>query len=909
LVTRQRLLERLERGVDRKLTLVCAPAGWGKTTLLAAWAASTSRPVVWLSLDEEDSDLGVFVQALAAAVRTVFPDSCEATLALGHLPTHPSASYAAYTLANDLAALSSECVVVLDDYHLIQTPEVHALLRGLLSGLPAGVHLMVATRSEPALRLTRLRGQGELAEVRTGDLAFREEEVRALCEQSLGAPLSASAAAALADDTEGWGAGVRLAVRLLENGPGQVVPDAGALAAGRRHARQLIVDEVLAFQPTAMQAFLLRSAVLERFCAPLCDALADRREDVGSGEQLIEDLVRDELFVVCLDEAEGWYRFHHLFRDALLRRLYAERGRAETAALHLRASAWFAGQGSIEEAVRHALAAGDETEARRLVAANVHVALDREELARVERWLDLLPDAATEEDVALLLARAWVLRARQQDLRAIPFVQRARRLLDEQAASRDPAEVSALQAELALLFGARELLEDPSGLAEKARLALDTLPRDRVFVRSQAAFRLAYCLQLCGRGAEALQSLEVEAERSASAPAAYAARLLLARLAILWAHADLDRFAEDARELLSLSELHQLDICAAWARYGLGLVAYERNELDVARRHFQAVLERRHQAHYMASRDSSVLLALTEQASGNPLGARAVLDRLGVLVEATGDEEQRECVGLAELRLALQRGDTAIAGAKRRNPPSTFDRRGWPGMVELARADLVRLLLARGTAPSAAAALRELDALQPNIAALHDTMYAIETLAWRSLAHQTLGELDQARAALSEAVALAAPHGLVRTFLDLGPRLAGLLPDLEQESPNRAYVRSLLEAFAARQPVAGPALPSRASIRGHLIELPTVREMQILALLADGMTNREIALTLHISWHTVTKHTVNIYGKLQATNRREAVRRARTLGLIGGGEGGGELPDSIPGVVPRPAREHRGPSG
>jgi LuxR family maltose regulon positive regulatory protein len=478
------------------------------------------------------------------------------------------------------------------------------------------------------------------------------------------------------------------------------------------------------------------------------------------------------------------------------------------------------------------------------------------------------------------------------------FVQSARRLLEEQAASRDPTEVRAQQAEIGLLFGARELMQDPSGLAEHARWALDTLPRDRVFVRSQAAFRLAYSLQLCDRGAEALQSLEMEATKGAAASAAYTARLLLARLAIHWAHADLDTFAEDARELLSLSQQHQLGICAAWASYGLGLVAYERNDLGTARHHFLTVLERRHQADFMAIRDSSILLALTEQASGNPERARAVLDDLAALVESAGDEEQRESVRLAELRLALQSGDATIVDTTRQGYGGTCDRLAWPRMVELARATLVTVLLARGTAASAAAALHELDALEQDIAALHDTIYEIEILAWRALAHQTLGQGTDARAALAEAVTLAAPYGLVRTFVDLGPPVARLLLELERARPNVAYIRRILAAFAAQPSVSVPPLPSHASIKDILIELPTEREMQVLALLGGRFTNKEIANTLHISWHTVSKHTISIFQKLHAKDRREAVRRARTLGLLGGRDPADGEPDPIPCVVP-----------
>src|SRR5580692_12633266 len=402
-VPRPRLAGALDEGLVRRLILVCAPAGSGKTTLLAGWAASGNRPVAWLSLDAADNDPVRLWRHVVAALDRARPGIAERVGPLLGPPAPPSFEGLVTALINELAAQrgDGEMLLVLDDYHLIDAQPVHVSLGFVLEHLPPGLHLVLASRSDPPLPLARLRAGGQLAELRAADLRFTAEEAAALLRESAGADLPAAAVAALAARTEGWVAGLQLAALSLR---GQADP-AGFVAAfsgSHRYVLDYLAEEVLDRQPEEVRTFLLETSVLERLSGGLCDAVTGR----DGSQAMLERVERANLFLVPLDEVRGWWRYHHLFADLLRARLQQQRpGRVP--ALHRAAAAWCEEHDLADDAVRHALAAGDTAWAARLVERHVETLLGRSEGATLRRWLSALPAESVRDRPRLCLAQAY----------------------------------------------------------------------------------------------------------------------------------------------------------------------------------------------------------------------------------------------------------------------------------------------------------------------------------------------------------------------------------------------------------------------------------------------------------------------------------------------------------------------
>lgn len=419
LVNRPHLLERLNRGLDRKLTLISAPAGYGKTTLAVIWLQDCPLRVAWLSLDEDDSDLVVFLTYLVAAVQNIFPDACPQTQSLVKAPQLPPVDYIATTfideindLLQDLSASSGPgFILVLDDFHTVHNDLINQLLTKVVNNLPLQMHLVICTRIDPHLPLASLRVHRHMMEIRTPDICFSQEEVNTYLEQVLGEKQSSETAALLEEKTEGWVAGLRLAALSMRsiNDPAAFVTNFKGV---HHNIMDFLVNEVLARQPKAVNDFLLQTSPLKRFCVPLCEAVTDFNLD--ESQEILAEIELQNLFLVPLDFERGWYRYHHLFQDVLHGRLQDRFSREEVEILHRKASAWLARNGFIGEALRHALASGAVIEAAQLVEENRHSALNREDWPTLERWLDMLPEEIIQRNPALLLAKAWVLDIRGQ---------------------------------------------------------------------------------------------------------------------------------------------------------------------------------------------------------------------------------------------------------------------------------------------------------------------------------------------------------------------------------------------------------------------------------------------------------------------------------------------------------------
>jgi len=891
-VPRPRLLARLSQGIGSGLTVVSTPAGFGKTTVLGDWARRSRPPAAWLSLDAADSDPARFWRYVAAALDRVRPGTDAPVTALLRGRQQPPLEAVATAVINELSAPGEGGVaLILDDYHLVQAPPVHDSIAFLLDRLPPGLRLVLSSRADPPLPLARLRGRGQLAELRAADLRFTLAETAAFVREVTGLDLPAASVAILQERTEGWAAGVQLAALALR-GHADPAGFIATFAGSHRYVLDYLTEEVLTGQPPQVLRFLLETSVLDRLCGPLCDAVTGR----PGSQALLEELDRANLFVVPLDGVRRWWRYHHLFADLLRARLKRERP-AALPGLHRAAAAWHEEHGPADDAIRHATAAGETGWAARLVERHVETLLRRSEGATLDRWISALPVESIRARARLCLAQAVTAIAGWRLEAVEPLLASAER---EFAASGDephepsvgrplsvlanvPASIAHLRAELARLRG------DAARAVACAQQALTHLSEDDWILRSMVAWNLGSVHWLRGELEEAERALaDVVAERVAAGEGYLAMRVCYDLGEVQRARGRLDAAQRTYQCGLEVaSEFGPQPPPAGIAHVGLAEVLYERGDLSTAHEHAtQGVALCRHLAFIPPLATGYALLARIRWAQGDEAGA----------LEAIGQAERvrlsPQVVALLNpvpawrARLLLARGEVAAAArwagerGLRAGDEPTYPR-------EREYLALARVLLAEH-APGQALAL--LDRLHAQAAAQRRTGSLIEVMALRALALADGGDLAAAPASLAEAMALAAPEGYVRVFADEGAPMARLLGRLAAaqrtgrvvfpaEVPQR-YLERLMRAFAPAAP-AGAAPPATGDTgRAGLAESLSGRELEVLRLLAAGRSNQQIADELVVTLATVKKHVGHILGKLAAANRTQAVARARVLGLL-----------------------------
>ena len=888
-VPRPRLTGHLDEGLEQGLVLVCAPAGYGKTVLLADWARRRQRPVAWLSLDEGDNDPARFWRYAVAALDGARPGISERVGPLLGPPTPPSFAGLVTALINDLAAQpGDEAVLVLDDYHAIGSQPVHASLEFLLEHRPPGLRLVLASRADPPLALARLRARGELAELRAADLQFTAEEAAALLRQLMAgadASLPDADVAALTARTEGWAAGLQLAGLSLR-GQADAAGFVADFTGSHRYVLDFLTQEVLECQPEQVRAFLLETSVLERLSGPLCDAVTGR----GGSQDLLEQVERAGLFLVPLDEVRGWWRFHHLFADLLRACLRAEQP-AQVTQLHRNAAAWHEEHGVTEEAIRHAVAAGEMTWAARLIERQFDTVSGlRGEGVTVQRWLDALPANLVRSRPRLLLAQAQLAAAAGRVETVERLVEAAERA--HAGAAEEPFEPPAGRAGSllvnipALIAVHRSLLAwlrgDAEATAEYASQALAELREGERLLDYVARFNLGIADWLRGRLADAERVFVPSIAGWAHTPTITIwGRHLLGQVQRAQGH--LDAAALACRLALeTTAPPGRPPLPAAGPAYvGLAEVAYQRNELDAALRHVTDGIALCRQLAYTPPLAAGLLtLAWIRQLTGDPAGAR---EAIGEAAQAApGPPGLLNPVPAQRGRLLLAQGDLAAAArVAQDNGLGPDDQPDYPREPDYLL--LARVLLAQDR-PGQALAL--LDRLGAAAAAQDRTGSLIEIGALRALALAASGQETAAVNALAGALTLACPQGYVRVFADEGPPMAALLGRLiaaqragqaAAEVPFGCLARLKL-AFGADQatPDAGKRIPAQLS----LVDPLTGRELEVLGMLAAGRPNQAIADQLVVTLDTVKKHVGHVLGKLGAANRTEAVARARELRLI-----------------------------
>jgi LuxR family maltose regulon positive regulatory protein len=892
LVARPRLSERLSRGAESALTLLSAPAGFGKTTLLTQWLAAAPADgwsVAWLSLDQRDNDPALFWTYLVAALKRTAQGGGASALSLLQSPQPPSEAGLA-TLLNDLDAIAKDVVLVLDDYHVIDARDVHAGMAFLLEHLPPQIHLVIASRADPALPLARLRGRGELVEIRAADLRFTPDEAAAYLNEVMGLALTARDVAALEGRTEGWIAALQLAALSLQ-GREDVAAFIAGFAGDDRYIVDFLAEEVLQRQPGHVQRFLLQTSILERLSGPLCDAVTGH----GGGKANLAALEQGNLFLIPLDDRRRWYRYHQLFADVLQARLQDERP-GDVPNLHRRASGWYEQNDQPSEAIHHALAAGDLERAADLVELAIPAMRRSRQEAAVLSWLKALPEELVRVRPVLSVGLAGALLAGGELEGVETRLRDAERWLDTATGIRQGAQARGAQASSAemvvvddeefrrlppmmeLYRAALALARgDVPGTVEHARRALGLLPEDDHLGRASAAGLLGLVFWASGdlkAGYSAYAECMAGLRRAGHIADTFGCAIALAD--IRRAQGRLGEAMRTYEQALQGASGPGGSVLRGTADMYVGMseLHRERNDLPAATQNLLRSQELGEHTGLPQNRYRwRVAMARIRQAEGDLGGALDLLTEAERLYVSDFFPHVRPVPALRARVLVAQGELGAALGWACERGLSVEDDLSY--LREFEHITLARVLLAQAATRRAERSIQEAIRLLGRLLRAADegkrTGSVIEILVLQALAHQARGDVRAALASLQRALTLAEPEGYVRIFLDEGPPMASLLRAAAKQGITQDYVRRLLAAVNKTE----DSTPAQQG----LIEPLSARELDVLRLLRTDLDGPEIARELVVSLNTVRTHTKNIYAKLGVNSRRAAVRRAEELDL------------------------------
>lgn len=881
LVSRQRLIAKVNEGVRRKLLLVSAPAGFGKTILLCTWAANNGMPVAWVSLDEGDNDPWQFWAYVCTAMQRCFADRGHAIIPSFNVEQPEPIRPLLTRLINEIAATPEpEIVLVLDDYQLIESQPVHEEVAYFLQHMPMQAHVILATRSDPPLPLARLRGRGQMSELRTADLRFLPSETAVFLNEVMGLNLNSDSVTALARRTEGWITGLQMAaLSLRTSSQEQAANFIAAFTGTNRFVLDYLLEEVLAQQPAAIQDFLLQTSLLRRLNGELCEALTGGE----NGQEMLLALESANLFLTPLDAAQQWYRYHQLFADLLqkqLRQTYPER----LPGLHRRASQWFAAHGDHAAAIDHALAAADFGRVVNLITQLAPGKLALGASVQVRRWLSALPEEHIQASPALCLAYVWSLLGTTPLFKVEPWIQAAEETLrtavsDSFAARPDGAYMAQLTTVRALLARSRQ--EPVPVQMALIQEAIASVPAHEAVLHSKLALWAGLGHLDLDQEQEAMQAFKRAqqlARQCADTWTLFVALYTESVIEFRWGR-PLTQIVDMFRDALEMQAGPEAASGGYPAGSGiifstLGCMLVEQNKLTQAK----PLLER------------GLALGGLEEAQ---VKARFALARL---LLAQGETKQLPDLESPSINPSHVRVKYAAALQaqiwrlqSRHAPHYLEEARHWAKTAEMPEADtdwgifarLVRIHIMvayyrEHGEPEIRPYLPQLDEIIANLEDRGWVENHVQARIAQALAWDALAERAEALSALKKALQLAAKAGYVRLFLDEGPVMARLLYQVAQQGLQAEYAGKLLAQF----PADGNLPDSFSSVAVGLVEPLTSREIEVLTLIAQGFSNQEIGLQLSISLGTVKRHAANIFGKLSVHKRTQAVAEARRLGIL-----------------------------
>lgn len=901
-IVRPRLLARLNHRAP--LSLIIAPAGYGKTTLISMWLAQSKIPGAWLSLDEEDNEPLHFLKLVVNAIRTLFPQFGGDILDLLASPFGRPFSELVLLLINELDSLEDEFVIVLDDYHAITHSDIHALLLQVSAHIPHAMHLVIASRHDPPIPWN-IRTRSNVCEIRGRDLRFSAQETAEFLGSVLKQPITTEVAKTLTEQSEGWVTSLRLAALHARQHQG-VISWLETGSGNRRNLESYFAAEVLGQSPAPVYNFLIRTSILDFLNGSLCDFVLSGSAEKGGGAALLRQMEAQGAFITSVEGEPEWFRCHVLFRRMLQRNLQEHVSAEEISHLYKRASAWYEDKGLLDEALHYALAAQEDfTYALAFVQRHRSELLDALDMNRLERWLRLFPPSVIPAHIDLLLARAWVLHLRFELLDLTDCVQQIEALLTAYPAgipkpSEWESETAALRCMLLVFTGQFEQA------LEVGQRALASAPKHALYVRSACFLYTCYALSLTGRTATVYSLLDqvvAESELPRDQTLLHAQQL---RHFLQLATADYSAMRAQFPRMLQLATARNNKTSCVWAYHFWGCAAYAQNQLDEAEEQFRAALDLADYAHGMAYTHSAIGLALTLQAQGAPHDAVATMEAAVRRLEKLQFYMALQIAEAFSAELAMRQG--RIEDGLRwlaTNEPLLIDS-AFP-LFYVHELAAPRVLLAAGGEANLAAARIKLERLLTSPARRHNTQVQIQASALDAALHEATGDRPQALAALSRALTLAQPGGVLRVFVDLSEWLASLFatfaPDAalaefttrvrgaiatqyEFDRRNKPHVMDAEDEATATSDMNGTSPTAdetdakyTPAVR-NLHEMLTYREMDVLRLLDLRLTNKEIARQLGISTETVRQHTVNLFRKMGVNNRRQAIVAAHNAGFF-----------------------------
>jgi len=886
------VLERLDQGSEHPLTLISAPAGYGKTTLISAWIESQDRNYAWMSLDRTDDEPRQFLVSVVSALRAVIPDTfpklVEALKADDLLPI----GILADLLVSGLYELGPAFVLVLDDYHQIRDQELHDLIEKVIKECPLGFRLVLVSRHDPPLPLAKYRAQSRITELRQTDLELGLKEASAFLSRAVGWVPDPKEVSALHTGTEGWPVGLRLGALALRGGGRErrlglpFVGDTGQV-------RDYLLTEVLEMQSSSLRRSLLLTSVLERFNASLCEAViaVDGDNQTVSGEAFLRAVEESGLFAVSLDPQRQWYRYHHLFQELLYQEFAAHASQMEIGRAHRAAAQWHEQEGLLEDALRHYLLVPDSEAAVRLVTRHRHELMEREERVRLKKLRLSLPNEDVEHNVELALAEAWEWENTGQIDRSAEAVERVEAQLER--VRLPESEMRALRAEIDALRCALYCEGDADGSKAVAsgRRALEMLPPAAVNQRGFTLLYLCIAMQMVGEysegrailldalGGDPGESSNKDGSVRAGLPLTLHGRILAGLCAAQWLQWDLRSLSVTASSYFVVRRDSDLGESERLARYWQGVSAYYLGDLVQAESSLAPLVDLGLLQNETTMAHGLLALASTYQAMGRPDEADEVVESVARHGLESRDSNMVQLATGFRADLMLRRGHIAEAVELQRSLGRLTPRSTWRFYDP--RLTLAKAWIAEDTTSSMKKATELLVMLETLYESVHNRRGLIETLALCALvAH---AESDQAGAlcSLSRAVELAMPSGGVRLFTDLGTGLVPLLHRLEGDENRLTYAGRIIAAFsstAQSEPVGDSHPPTTRNL--HLLEPLSVRELEVLELFSQRLSNRETGERLFVSTYTVKSHARAIYDKLGVHGRAEAVAKAKGLGIL-----------------------------
>jgi LuxR family maltose regulon positive regulatory protein len=867
-------MARMDELAHRKVVLISAPAGYGKTTVLCEWVHQAKMPVAWLSLDEDDNDVTRFLAYIVAAWERIHPGVREGPLGVLVGSLTPPIEKVLSSLVNEAGRRADHFAFVLDDYHFIEAPAIHQALTFIVEHLPPPMHLVLASRLDPPLPIPSLRARGELIELRAEDLRFTTDEVTRFFSQTAGIDLSSDESAALAARTEGWVAALQLTALSLR-AKDELTRHTDAVCGKDRYIADYLAEQVLSRQPEYVRSFLLQTSLVERLCGTLGEALTGRADS----QRILENLEQANLFLVPLDNQRQWYRYHALFAE-FLRNELEKTAAGAVATLHRRASAWYAANALYDEAIRHALAGGDFVRAAEMVERNIPLKIGYGQFQVVAGWLKALPEELFASRPQLGLCRALFLLLGGQIGDCTKCLDQVEHLVNLNASQAQGA-AEEREANLSRIAGARAILacfqNDIGSAVAFSNRAFRGLPQDDLFYRFSVNIALGDTYRRGSQWAAAIEPYSEALKIARQAPVPFIAIHPLSALGDLYImRGQLRRAHEFRREALDLitERANRSGIplpLMGWAHIRMGELLYEWNDLEGASSQVAQGIELAELGGDTPSLVFGYLaLGQIKLALGDLRGATDELERAKPLVQGAEMPEWMNQFNQLQVQVWLAQGSvrTALDWVEETRF-SVDDEASY--RYEIARLAMARVLIAHGEQGSDARALDRAQVLLERLRGAAEAAgrmgVVIQVLALQALAYRCQGDARQALAALERALRLAEPEGYMRVFLNLGLPMAALLQEARSRGILSEYLTRLMGAM---RPPAPTVLPDPLS----------ERELQVLERVAAGLSNREIANELIIAVGTVKRHVATIYEKLGVNSRTQAVARARELGIL-----------------------------